>query len=88
MSTGFIRRHLFTNDSAPQRLQRLSVKPNYPSCNCVWSVITAASLFRQKDFFAGAAKMSAQQREEEYNKIKKDYTKVIDEANEKIHIAD
>jgi hypothetical protein len=45
-------------------------------------------MFRQKDFFAGAAKMTAQQREEEYNKIKKDYTKVIDEANEKIHIAD
>lgn len=43
---------------------------------------------RQKEFFAGASKMSAQQREEEYNKIKKDYTKVIDEANEKIHIAD
>jgi hypothetical protein len=31
---------------------------------------------RQKEFFAGAAKMTGQQREEEYNKIKKDYTKV------------
>jgi hypothetical protein len=51
-------------------------------------LLTSFLLFRQKEFFAGAAKMSAQQREEEYNKIKKDYTKVIEEANEKIHIAD
>jgi len=43
---------------------------------------------RQKTFFASAAKMSSQQREEEYNKIKKDYNKVIEEANEKLHIAE
>ena len=61
--------------------------------NCVSGMIVATvycgnNWFRQKEFFAGAAKMTGQQREEEYNKIKKDYTKVIEEANEKIHIAD
>eukprot|EP00088_Acartia_fossae_P039772 TRINITY_DN41398_c0_g1_i1.p1 TRINITY_DN41398_c0_g1~~TRINITY_DN41398_c0_g1_i1.p1 ORF type:complete len:192 (+),score=21.90 TRINITY_DN41398_c0_g1_i1:38-577(+) len=43
---------------------------------------------KQKTFFASAAKMSATQREEEYNKIKKGYDKVIEEANEKLHIAE
>jgi hypothetical protein len=38
-------------------------------------------LSRQKEFFAGAAKMTGQQREEEYNKIKKDYTKVSNMYN-------
>ena len=44
--------------------------------------------FRQKSFFAGAGKMTAQQREEEVKKIKADYEKVINESNEKIHIAE
>jgi len=43
---------------------------------------------RQKSFFAGAGKMTAQQREEEVKKIKADYEKVINESNEKIHIAE
>lgn len=43
---------------------------------------------RQKTFFAGAAKMPATQRDEEYNKLKKGYHKVIEEANEKLHIAE
>ena len=33
-------------------------------------------------------KMTAQQREEEMKKIKTDYDKVINESNEKIHIAE
>eukprot|EP00088_Acartia_fossae_P020946 TRINITY_DN2243_c1_g1_i4.p1 TRINITY_DN2243_c1_g1~~TRINITY_DN2243_c1_g1_i4.p1 ORF type:complete len:457 (-),score=120.06 TRINITY_DN2243_c1_g1_i4:180-1550(-) len=43
---------------------------------------------RQKTFFSGAGKMSATQREDEFKKIKADYEKVIDESNEKIHIAE
>ncbi|XP_023332295.1 inhibitor of growth protein 3 isoform X2 [Eurytemora carolleeae] len=43
---------------------------------------------RQKTFFQSASRLPAQQREEEYNKIKKDYNKVIDESNEKLHIAE
>jgi len=43
---------------------------------------------RQKTFFNAASKMNAQQRQDEYNKIKKDYNKVIEEANEKHHIAE
>jgi len=43
---------------------------------------------RQKSLFMAAAKMTASQREEEFNKIKTDYDKVIEESNEKIHIAE
>jgi len=43
---------------------------------------------KQKSFFTGAAKMSTTQREDEYNKIKKGYNKVIEEAGEKLHIAE
>merc|ERR1719369_1386677 len=43
---------------------------------------------RQKTFFSGANKMGESEREETYQKIKKDYNKVIEEANEKLHIAE
>jgi len=49
---------------------------------------TEALDVRQKTFFSGAGKMTAQQREEEMKKIKTDYDKVINESNEKIHIAE
>jgi len=43
---------------------------------------------RQKTFFAGANKMGESEREETYQKIRKDYKKVVEEASEKIHIAE
>merc|ERR1719228_3057096 len=43
---------------------------------------------RQKTFFAGAAAMTSTQREGEFNKIKTDYDKVIEESNEQIQIAE
>merc|ERR1719228_2332765 len=43
---------------------------------------------RQKTFFAGAAAMSATEREEQYNNIRKDYMKVVEESKEKIQIAE
>merc|ERR1719228_2987112 len=43
---------------------------------------------RQKTFFAGAAAMSATEREEQYNGIRKDYMKVVEESKEKIQIAE
>jgi hypothetical protein len=43
--------------------------------------VVIVCVFRQKEFFAGAAKMTGQQREEEYNKIKKDYTKASNMYN-------
>jgi len=43
---------------------------------------------RQKTFFAGAAAMSPTEREEQYNNIRKDYMKVVEESKEKIQIAE
>merc|ERR1719464_1700257 len=43
---------------------------------------------RQKTFFTGATKMGESEREETYQKIRKDYKKVVEEASEKIHIAE
>lgn len=43
---------------------------------------------RQKTFFAGASKMGESEREETYQKIRKDYKKVVEEASEKIHIGE
>jgi len=43
---------------------------------------------RQKTFFAGAAAMTSTEREEQYNNIRKDYMKVVEESKEKIQIAE
>lgn len=43
---------------------------------------------RQKDFFGRAAGMSVGEREEEYNNIRRDYLKVVEESKEKIQIAE
>jgi len=43
---------------------------------------------RQKAFFSGAAAMSSTEREEQYNTIRKDYIKVVEESKEKIQIAE
>merc|ERR1719228_2684877 len=43
---------------------------------------------RQKDFFGRAAGLSVGEREEEYNKIRRDYLKVVEESKEKIQIAE
>lgn len=43
---------------------------------------------RQKDFFGRAAGLSGGEREEEYNKIRRDYLKVVEESKEKIQIAE
>jgi hypothetical protein len=43
---------------------------------------------RQKEFFGRAAGQSVSEREEEYNKIRKDYLKVVEESMEKIQIAE
>jgi len=43
---------------------------------------------RQKDFFGRASGLSSGEREEEYNKIRKDYLKVVEESKEKIQIAE
>jgi len=43
---------------------------------------------RQKTFFAGAAAMTSSEREEQYNSIRKDYMKVVEESKEKIQIAE
>lgn len=43
---------------------------------------------RQNDFFAGASGMEETEREETYQKIRKDYTKVVEEASEKINVAE
>jgi len=43
---------------------------------------------RQKTFFAGAAAMTPADRDEQYNSIRKDYMKVVEESKEKIQIAE
>jgi len=43
---------------------------------------------RQKTFFSNAASMTTTEREEQYNNIRKDYMKVIEESKEKIQIAE
>jgi len=43
---------------------------------------------RQKDFFSRAAGLSVGEREEEYNTIRRDYLKVVEESKEKIQIAE
>ena len=54
-----------------------------------WFILSLCSSLqdRQKTFFAGAAAMSNTEREEQYNNIRKDYTKVVEESKEKIQIA-
>ena len=55
-----------------------------------WFILSLCSSLqdRQKTFFAGAAAMSNTEREEQYNNIRKDYTKVVEESKEKIQIAE
>jgi len=43
---------------------------------------------RQKTFFAGAAAMAPTEREEQYNSIRKDYMKIVEDSKEKIQIAE